>query len=74
MERREDPSDRRSIQVWLTAKGRQIANQAFVIAQDFNLHMSGNQDEEVLAKWEKQLSELEFRASQHLKAADELTE
>ncbi|MGE5381372.1 MAG: MarR family winged helix-turn-helix transcriptional regulator [Methylocystaceae bacterium] len=59
VERREDPGDRRSIQVYLTGNGRQIANKAMVIAQEFNLHMTEDQDQEFMAAWEKRLEELE---------------
>lgn len=59
VERQEDPEDRRSIQVYLTANGRQIANEAFVIAQEFNQHMTANQDQGALAEWEKRVEELE---------------
>jgi len=63
VERREDPNDRRSTQVWLTLRGRQTAEQALVIAQELDRHMSGDGDGEVVAEWERRLRELEIRAA-----------
>jgi len=54
-----DPEDRRSIQVCLTTHGRQVANEALVIAREFNLCMAENQDQEIINKWEQRLEELE---------------
>ncbi|MGE5396551.1 MAG: MarR family winged helix-turn-helix transcriptional regulator [Chitinophagales bacterium] len=37
--RKEDPEDRRSLQVFITPKGREIAKAAGLIAIDFNNHL-----------------------------------
>jgi len=36
VKRQEDPSDRRSLQIFLTSRGRELARQLLPIAQEFN--------------------------------------
>ncbi len=59
VQRIEDPSDRRSLQIFLTPKGRQLAIEFLPIGQEFNRHIKEIIDPEKVAIFENSLSRLE---------------
>lgn len=68
--RKEDPRDRRSIQIFLTPEGRRTAEEAVSIASEFNPHLRRYLAEGSLAGLEQTMAELE-RELQDQKGKDE---
>ena len=57
--RSEDPDDRRSIQVFLTDRGRQVANESLAITREFNQYLYDNHCETSVAEIEHSLLQWE---------------
>ncbi len=57
--RAEDPSDRRSLQIFLTSKGRTLAEKIIPMADDFNRQMQVGFKADEVSFFEKYLSRIE---------------
>jgi DNA-binding MarR family transcriptional regulator len=59
VQRIEDPSDRRSLQIFLTPKGRQLAEELLPIGQEFNRYIKDILNPDNIELFEKSLSLLD---------------
>ena len=59
VQRIEDPSDRRSLQIFLTPKGRQLAEELLPVGREFNRYIKDILDPDKVETFEKSLSRLE---------------
>jgi len=59
VQRIEDPSDRRSLQIFLTPKGRQLAEELLPVGQEFNRYIKDILDPDKVELFEKSLSRLD---------------
>ncbi len=59
VQRIEDPSDRRSLQIFLTPKGRQLAEELLPVGQEFNRYIKDILDSDKVELFEKSLSRLD---------------
>ena len=59
VKREEDPNDRRSLNIYLTAKGRQLAEDLFPTGREFNLYLRSLLDEDRAETFEKLLKAID---------------
>ena len=59
VQRTEDPYDRRSLQIFLTPKGRQLAEELLPVGQEFNRYIKNIVDPEKVALFENVLTRLD---------------
>ncbi len=59
VERVEDPYDRRSLQIFLTPKGRQLGEELLPVGQEFNRFLKSILDPDQAEMFEKSLSKLD---------------
>ncbi len=59
LKRAEDPSDRRSLKIYLTPQGRQLALDLFPIGQEFNLYLRSLLDAERADNFEELLKAID---------------
>lgn len=57
--RQEDPSDRRSLQIYLTSRGRELARQLLPLAQEFNRSLQTGLNPEERQLFDQVLTRLE---------------
>ena len=59
VKREEDPTDRRSLNIYLTAKGRKLAEDLFPTGSEFNLYLRSLLDEDRAETFEKLLKAID---------------
>jgi len=59
VKRQEDPSDRRSLQIFLTSRGRELAQQLLPMAQEFNRSLQSGLNPDERELFQQILSRLE---------------